>query len=213
MSRLDVVQVLLNYGAEANAKNADGQTPLHQVSQNLGGPYKDDCPKIARLLLEHGADVNAQDNDRTTPLHLTSYNGHAGLAEMLLDRGAQAASDAEDNDGETPLHHLVRGGYAIRALGLDFELWESDYQTDALRISQCLLERGANVNAQNKDQEAPLHLASYLRRSHDMARFLLKHGADVNMKNSEGKTPLQLASRRKGKAMRRLLSEYAARKA
>jgi len=94
-------------------------------------------------------------------------------------------------------------------LRLKLKLWENDCQTDALRISQCLLERGANVNAQNKDQETPLHLASYLRL-HDMARFLLKYGADVNVKNSEGKSPLQLASRRKGKMMRRLLEEYAA---
>ena len=209
-SRLEVVQVLLKYGAEANAKNADGETPLHQVSNNLGGPGKDDCLQIARLLLEHGTDVNAQNNDRTTPLHLASYHGHAGLAEVLLDHGARA--DAEDNEDETPLHHLVRGGYEICALRLDFELWENNYQTDALRISQCLLERGANVNAQNKDKETPLHLASYLR-SHEMARFLLKHGADVNKKNSNGKSPLQLASRRKGKAMRRLLSEYAAKNA
>jgi ankyrin repeat protein len=46
-----------------------------------------------------------------------------------------------------------------------------------------------------------------------MARFLLKHGADVNVKNSEGKSPLHVATGRKGKAMRRLLSEYSEKQA
>jgi ankyrin repeat protein len=207
MARLEAVKVLLDYGAEVDARKADGQTPLHQVSNNLCGLGGDECPKVARLLLEHGADANARDKDQKFPLHLASYCGHAGLAEVLLDHGAQA--DAEDNEGETSLHQLVRGDYAMRTLQL--HLWRKGGETEVLRISQCLLERGANVNAQNKDKETPLHLASYLRL-HDLTRFLLKHGADANVKNTEGKSPLQLTSRRKGKAMRRLLSEYAANK-
>ncbi|KAH9016187.1 ankyrin repeat-containing domain protein [Lactarius pseudohatsudake] len=80
----------------------------------------------------------------------------------------------------------------------------------AVRLAWRLLERGADVNAQTKDHETPLHLASRLRL-HEMARFLLKHGADVNAKNCEGKSPLELASGRKGKAMKRLLSGYSAK--
>jgi ankyrin repeat protein len=165
-------------------------------------------PEIARLLLEHGVDVNARDKDQTTPLHSAAYNGFAGLAEVLLEHGALA--DAEDIGGETPLHRLVLGNHVFkprlesRQAYLLKPPWTS-HQAHALRLTtltQRLLEHGANVNAQNKDQETPLHLASRFRL-HDMAIFLLQHGADVNVENSEGKSPLQLASGRKGKAMRR----------
>ena len=210
-SSLEIVQVLLDHGAEADARDVDGRTPLHKVSQDLDIYLDEDSyhgPSIiARLLLEPGVDVNARDEDQATPLHIASNWGLADLVEVLLDHGARA--DAEDIWGNTPLHQVVIGDYQRQGFGLG--PWQTErHRTGILYLSQHLLERGADVNAQNEDQETPLHLASRLRL-HELARFLLKHGADVDVENVEGKSPLQLASRRKGKAMRRLLSEYSAK--
>lgn len=44
---------------DVNAKNKDGNTPLHLCND----------PKIARLLINAGADVNALNNEGQTPLH------------------------------------------------------------------------------------------------------------------------------------------------
>jgi ankyrin repeat protein len=68
--------VLLNAGAYTNTKDAQGQTPLHLVSQyrHLGPDYSQgDGVGIAQLLLNHGADVNMQDNNHATQIwrHIT----------------------------------------------------------------------------------------------------------------------------------------------
>ncbi|KAN0141633.1 Ankyrin repeat-containing domain protein [Lactarius tabidus] len=107
------------------------------------------------------------------------------------------------------MHGTVLGQRSPEVLRSDFQFV---VHRSVLRLAPLLLEHGADINAQNKDQETPLHLASRLRL-HDMARFLLKHGADVSVKNSEGKSLLQVATGRKGKAIRRLLSEYSAKQA
>ncbi|KAH8986449.1 Gtp-tubulin in complex with A Darpin [Lactarius akahatsu] len=151
-----------------------------------------------RLLLDCGVDVNGRDKEQAAPLHLASYYGHVEAAEVLLDHDAWA--NAKDIRGQTPLHQLLLGSHNSSDPG----------KVQVVRLAQRLLERGADVNAQNMDHETPLHLASRLRL-HEVARILLKHGADVNMKNSEGKSTLQLASGRKGKAMKRLLLKYSAK--
>jgi ankyrin repeat protein len=54
-----------------------------------------------------------------------------------------------------------------------------------------LLERGADVNAQDKDNTTPLLLATQ-GKTYDLTRMLLSRGAEPNVKNDGGKTPLHL---------------------
>jgi ankyrin repeat protein len=64
-----------------------------------------------------------------------------------------------------------------------------------------LIERGADVTAQNDDGETPLHLASaptfraqtFSQKYADVAHILLEHGADANARNKNGLTPFFLA--------------------
>ena len=59
-----------------------------------------------------------------------------------------------------------------------------------------LLERGANVNAQEEDESTPLHPVSFQCHWHpELVRMLLEHGADVSVRNNLGLTPSLLASR------------------
>jgi cytohesin len=59
-----------------------------------------------------------------------------------------------------------------------------------------LLERGANVNAQEEDESTPLHPVSFRCHWHpELVRTLLEHGADVSVRNNLGLTPSLLASR------------------
>ena len=227
-----VVRLLLTQGADVNAQDRDRRTPFHQASQSWDSSiarvlFKNGADvnvvdihgrnalhlhllsrqsfvnvEFAELLLSWGVDMNARDKEEGTPLHFASYYGHVDIAELLLDHGARV--DAVDILGQTPLHQVLLDYCDYQNICGDQFLKKQDPCRFA-RLAQRLLERGADANAQNKDHETLLHLASRLRL-HDLARILLRYGADVNVKNSEGKSPLQLATGRKGKAMRRLLS-------
>jgi len=59
-----------------------------------------------------------------------------------------------------------------------------------------VLDRGANVNAQDNDGSTPLHLmASWIldkSAETEIVRLLLNHGARVDVMNNWGRTPLQV---------------------
>ena len=83
------MQALLAQGAEVNARNAHGWTPLHVAA--AGGD-----PAVIALLLQHGADVHAQSHIGTTPLdNATTRGGRQAVIELLLAHGAKP-SDAWD---------------------------------------------------------------------------------------------------------------------
>ena len=199
-----ITEKLLQCGADVNAVNIHGQNALHLVSQDPRHGYRRFGTSLVKLLLVGGVDVNGRDSDRRIPLHLAAFYGQSDVAEVLLEYASQV--NATDISGYTPLHQVTLGYHDYKRFGLESWLLK-EHPGRVIFLAQRLLESGADVNAQNKKHETPLHLASRLRL-HEMARFLLKHGANVDMMNSEGKTPLQLATGRKGKAMRRLLSEY-----
>ena len=72
-----------------------------------------------------------------------------------------------------------------------------------------LIEHGADVSAQSKDGETPLHLASD-RGLVDVTHLLIEHGADVSAQNKDGKTPLHLSSQRGQVGVTRVLVERGA---
>ena len=77
------MQALLAKGAEVNARNAHGWTPLHVAA--AGGD-----PAVIALLLQHGADVHAQSHIGTTPLdNATTRGGRKAVIDLLLAHGAR----------------------------------------------------------------------------------------------------------------------------
>jgi ankyrin repeat protein len=105
---LEIARVLLNHGAQADAKNNRGETPLHEVSH---GEYESqaDGVGLAQLLLARGVDVNAQDNEGLTPLHGASWCGKLEIARLLLEH-----VDLKNERVRTP-HLGVEGKYNPRA--------------------------------------------------------------------------------------------------
>ncbi len=75
-------------GADANARDEDGTTPLHWVAR-YGGHAA-----VAEALLAAGAEVDAEDGYGMTPLHLAARYVNAAVTEILLAAGAdQTATD------------------------------------------------------------------------------------------------------------------------
>ncbi len=81
--QLAVVELLLAYHADANARSASRTTPLHEAA---GAGDKE----VAELLLTHSADINARDKSGGTPLHWAVLTDRRGVAEVLLARHLQS---------------------------------------------------------------------------------------------------------------------------
>ncbi|KAN0134421.1 Ankyrin repeat-containing domain protein, partial [Lactarius tabidus] len=82
--------------------------------------------------------------------------------------------------GYTPLHDVSGGEYSSEEAGIS--------------VAQLLLERGEDVNVQTKQQQTPLHLASYNGKL-EIAHLLLDRGAKLDAADEIGQTPLHSVSR------------------
>ena len=86
----DIMQLLLNHGANPNARDEDDSTPLHTSCWW----EKEDClpsqgtVEATRLLLEHGAIIDAEDSKGMTPLQLALRHRRHDIAACLLEHGA-----------------------------------------------------------------------------------------------------------------------------
>lgn len=96
-----MTQVLVSHGADVNARRDDGTTALHKAARN-------GCRQVARTLIRAGADVNAA-QDGSTPLHVAARRGHWSVVELLVSHGADA--NTPDSDGDTALALAERGGH------------------------------------------------------------------------------------------------------
>ncbi|MCJ1347463.1 hypothetical protein MMC31_005688 [Peltigera leucophlebia] len=76
-----VVPLLLEKGANVNAKTGDGKTALQIAAKN-------GHTTIARLLLDRGADVDSEDSRGRTPLYWAAVENHITVMRLLLARNA-----------------------------------------------------------------------------------------------------------------------------
>ena len=151
------VQACLEAGADPNARDERGRTPLHLIGGDEG--------EVAALLLAAGADPNARDNDGSTPLH-EIYSGEA--AALLLAAGADP--NARDKWGGTPLHSTVSYGSHP-----NFEM------------AVVLLEAGADPNVRDEDGDTPLHRLRYTSKYlGELERAFIRAGADPNLLEDDG---------------------------
>ena len=96
----DVILALLDAGANLNARNKYGGTPLHEAA--LGAQN----PAVLTALVNAGADLNARDNNRGTPLHDAAATTRTPTVIPAL-AAAGADLNARNDHGNTPLHEAV----------------------------------------------------------------------------------------------------------
>lgn len=84
----ELVAYLISHGADVDARDGKGWTPLHTVVDysDSAGP---DCREVVEHLLAAGADVNGRAENGDTPLKLAMKNEYTGLADLLRERGGR----------------------------------------------------------------------------------------------------------------------------
>lgn len=172
---------LLKQGAQVNAIDGTGMTPLHLAT---GEGHE----AVVRLLLERGASVNVAADGGWTPLHRAAQENREAVARLLLEKGA--AVNAATNDGRTPIHLAAAGGHEA--------------------VARLLLAKDASVTvADNDNGKTPLHEAA--GKGHEpVVRLLLANGAAVSVGDKGGMTPLHEAAGGGHEAVARLLLDKSA---
>ena len=201
-----VIAVLVQAGADLNARTSQGDTPLMTA---MGGMGRGTKPAIVDVLLEEGADVNIPETFfGRTPLHEsisgTPVDSVNGITLKLLAHGADP--NARSRFGGTPLHTAAyeHGPAVIRVLveaGADPSVLDDDGESPlhpAARYGRpgtitALVNAGTDPNTANEDGEAPLHQAVSEGNAANVDA-LLEGGADANARTARGDTPLHLAA-------------------
>ena len=198
-----VIEALVKGGADLNARDEAGGTPLYEAS--LSGNLV-----AIKALLAAGAEVNARSDVDYMPLHATSSKAVPAVIEALLEAGADVNARANPSGGGSalPLHvaaksnenpavieTLLKAGAEVggRDSSGETPLHWAARSNENPRVIEVLLKAGVDVGVRNKSGQTPLHKAALNNRSPTVIELLLAAGAEVEPKDNRGKTPLDLA--------------------
>ena len=85
-----IAALLIDKGAQVQAKNPDGETALHSAA-TWGKP------DLGALLIKHGAKVDERDTMGRTPLMHAILGNNAAMVRFLLDKGASVSARLDKN--------------------------------------------------------------------------------------------------------------------
>ncbi|KAF9773472.1 hypothetical protein IL306_008713, partial [Fusarium sp. DS 682] len=195
---LDAAALLLKKGVDVNGKDAEGKTPFFYVAAHR--QVVKSTVDLLALLVDQGADVNIQDKNGCTALHYCATQ--ADMAELLLDHGVDI--DAQNGEGETALFQGFSSYFffqpqqdAAKLLierGTDLNIQNNFGQTvlhkannESYGLCKIMLDRGANVNALDKDGDSPLRcLLRRGKKAHWIAELLVEKGGKNIRDGKEG---------------------------
>lgn len=198
----DSVQLLIDSGADVNAKDGRGNTALIYATEarpsiNLA---------VTEMLVKAGADVNAKGEGGMTPLMHAAMHDDPRVVKRLIE--VQADHALTDARGWTALMHATRKDRGYPAI---IELLiKSGAEVDAthqrggtalsiacynghVRAVELLLDAGADVNVKDQAGWTPL-ICACVNGHTPIVKLLLAAGAEVNAKDAGGRTPWRVAS-------------------
>ncbi|WP_353287418.1 ankyrin repeat domain-containing protein [Wolbachia endosymbiont (group B) of Gerris lacustris] len=215
---LSKVTTLLKHNAYIDARDHNGQTPLHCSIQSGN-------TEVAKYLIDHGANLNVQDNyyQKTntkyvyykTPLHYAIESGNTEIAKYLIDRGANP--NIQDAYSKTPLYSAIYSGnteIVNYLLDHNADPNSQSYYTFPLLVAvklghaeivKSLVEHGA-IN--NTSAQTLLHYAIELKHT-EIAKYLIDRGIDIDTRDiSSGKSPLYFAMHMKNMEVVKYLIDH-----
>ncbi|CAN0409601.1 unnamed protein product [Ectocarpus sp. 12 AP-2014] len=218
------MKVLIQHGADVNARNTNGFTALHRAAM---------CNEVDGIdvLISAGAIIEAPDNHKSTPLAVAFRSAvyrwkkehSCGLQEFaamvaLLKHGADPnIGNIHEACPHSLLWYFVRCGCPISvfrellAAGPNLDVRDDEGCTllllsqDHPELFSELLLHGADTNVQTKRGKTALHKAAE-DDNRVCIEALISARASTNVKDRNGRTPLHLATiNRNWNAMRMLL--------
>lgn len=164
---IDDIRNLLINGADVNAQDHHGGSPVHWAAAK-------GQKEVAELLLAKEADVHVRTQNGLTPLHAAAGQGQKEIVELLLANGADVNVQAQN--GLTPMHWAASKGQK--------------------EVAELLLANGVNVNVQDQKGSTPLHWAAS-KGLIEVANLLVfnevENEAEPGIQDQNGLTPLHLA--------------------
>ncbi|XP_074620294.1 85/88 kDa calcium-independent phospholipase A2-like [Acropora palmata] len=199
--KLEFVQSLMDFDPKLLVKDKLGNTPLHYAAQKY--------PEVVNSLLKKGHElgnqlsevVNATNSKHESALDVACHYSQNDSVQMLLEAGADPR---KSHEGVHAIHTAMKvRSEACAATLLEFHpeqihARDTKYGGTPLHWAktkegvELLVNRGADIEAQNNDGETPLHIMARRRRLGCVV-MLLSVGANVNAQSSDGSTPLHYA--------------------
>ncbi|TGO29700.1 hypothetical protein BPAE_0012g00550 [Botrytis paeoniae] len=195
-----MTKLLLENGAEINAKCDSGSTSLYRAAA-------EGFETIVKLLLKGGAKVNQTMEYTWDPLLGAIENGHGAAAAVLLEQDFY--SEAENTKMNLLLLQVIKKIIVLEDLStlrLCLEKFYSINQKDErgqtplfwaiyhgrIDMVKLLLDKGADVESKSKGGLSPLMYAILQGANLHIVKTLLDHGADINAEDDEGSSPLSI---------------------
>ena len=166
---LEVVQLLVDAGAEVDAADDRGRTPLIRAAEYANAA-------VVELLVNYGAQLDWVDMFGWTALYQSTLCGQRDMVEHLLRLGA----DVNGAGGESPV--LAAAGAATPRALATLRNANIDFYMRRCRSTTVPVHQAASV-------------ALHSRRSYpEILDLLLDHGADVHVQDTDGLSPVRLAA-------------------
>ena len=199
---LHIVQTLIDNGADCNAVNNVGRTPLSVAVTDAKCPIN-----IIESLVSFGAQIDLPDDDGSTPLLSAAASGHKAAVKFFLENNASVFHI--NKEGKSALHLCCKEGKSsviplIVKAGIDINLADCSgrtplmYAVEDFEVTKAILKFGPDVNRVDGNLWSALmwSVTRYADNQADIAEILIKNGARTELSNREGNTALHFIAKK-----------------